>query len=250
MRKYGLIGFPLGHSFSKQYFTNKFILEAIQDCEYENYELSDLIMLTTLLKENNNICGLNVTIPYKTEVIKFLDSVDSEALEAGAVNVIKIFSTQDRRFLKGFNTDIYGFRETLVPYLNSSVKSALVFGTGGSSKAVAYVLRKLGLSVTFVSRNAGADSVKYSDINDKIISENRLIVNTTPLGMHPDIHSFPDFNYQWLSNNHILYDLVYNPERTQFLEKGKEQGCTVITGKEMLILQAEKSWSIWNDNSL
>lgn len=250
MRKFGLIGFPLGHSFSKQYFSDKFHRESIRDCTYENCELSDISQLKELILSDDQICGLNVTIPYKTAVIKYLDKIDHEAAQVGAVNVIRISSVDGKKVLKGFNTDTYGFRESLLPYLKNDIRSALVLGTGGSAKAIDYVLDSMGIKVTSVSRYPHQGGITYPQVSEKILSENQLIVNTTPLGMYPETGTLPDLKYQFLNNNHILYDLVYNPEATLFLQAGKERGCTVIEGRMMLSLQAEKSWSIWNNNDL
>jgi len=200
-----------------------------------------------LIKEENELLGLNVTIPYKEEVISFLDAVDSEALEVGAVNVIKILRSGDKIKLKGYNTDIYGFKESLKPFINKGMKQALILGTGGSSKAVAWVLKKLGVKIIFVSRSNKQGSITYREITDNIIGNTQLIVNTTPLGMYPDTENKPDIPYNLLSPSHILYDLIYNPAQTLFLKEGINRGCTVINGLTMLKLQAEKSWEIWNN---
>jgi shikimate dehydrogenase len=251
MRKFGLIGFPLGHSFSRAYFTDKFNRESLSDCIYENYEFESLNLLKNLLSTDQEICGLNVTIPYKSDVIELLDWTDNEAIGIGAVNVIKVSFKNNRRIVKGFNTDIYGFRNSLVPNLNGkNIKSAIVLGTGGSSKAVTFVLKELDINIIYVSRNQGNKTLSYGDLTDEIISDNKLIINATPLGMFPDIHTKPDLNYKCLTSAHILYDLVYNPAMTEFLKKGEEQGCKIIGGLNMLHLQAEKSWEIWNDPDL
>jgi shikimate dehydrogenase len=247
MRKFGLIGFPLGHSFSKLFFTEKFNRESLIDCSYENYEFESLILLKNLLLNDQEICGLNVTIPYKSDVIELLDWVDTEAIGIGAVNVIKISYKNNRRIIKGFNTDIYGFRHSLVPHLDGKkIESAIILGKGGSSKAVAFVLKELDINIIYVSRNREDKTLSYGDLTDEIISDNKLIINTTPLGMFPDIHTKPDLNYKCLTSGHILYDLVYNPAMTEFLKKGEEQGCKIFGGLNMLHLQAEKSWEIWN----
>ena len=249
IRKFGLIGYPLGHSFSKQFFHDKFLEDSVTDSIYDNYELSSINQLDQLISENPDLCGLNVTIPYKTEVLSRLDFIAEDAKGVGAVNVIKIANTAGKVVLKGFNTDIYGFVESLSPYLNKSVKRALILGTGGSSKAVAWVCGRLGITYTHVSRNPDKGAISYHDLTDKVLSDNQLIINTTPLGMFPDVNTKPDLCYESLNNSHILYDLVYNPEITRFLESGRERGCTVIGGYRMLRLQAEKSWEIWNDNT-
>lgn len=250
MRKFGLIGYPLGHSFSRKYFADKFHNEHIIDCSYENYPLSDISQLRYLLKNEPELTGFNVTIPYKSDIIEFLNHISPEAKEIGAVNVVKIRRTAEKTELYGFNSDITGIRDSLIPYLNTNFKYALVLGTGGSSKAVCFVLRKLGLKVTLVSRNRKPDTISYSDIDSDLLNEVGLIVNTTPLGMYPNIDTFPDLNYSLLGKNHILFDLVYNPEITTFLKKGSEQGCSVISGLKMLKSQADKSWEIWNDDRL
>jgi shikimate dehydrogenase len=248
MRKFGLIGFPLGHSFSKQYFSDKFISESIPDCSYENFELKPLEKIKGLIQHNPELCGLNITIPYKSEIIKYLNNADNEAIEIGAVNVIKIVRKADKPFLKGFNTDIFGFRESLTAHLHGrKINNAIILGTGGSSKAIAYVLKKIGIGIIQISRRSGGGHITYNELTDKMLIENELIINTTPLGMFPDIDKKPDLNYKCLNENHILFDLVYNPSVTAFLKKGKEQGCKIIGGLEMLHLQAEKSWEIWND---
>jgi shikimate dehydrogenase len=250
MRKYGLIGYPLGHSFSKQYFADKFKRESITDSAYENYPLKKIGLLTDLIAGDSDISGLNVTIPFKSEVIKCIDWLDEEAAAVGAVNVIKISRKDHIIELKGFNTDIYGFRESIVPLVGRTIKNALLLGTGGSSKAVAYVLSSIGIKVTIVSRNSGPGCITYKELSDEILDKNQLIINSTPLGMFPDLTGMPALNYHHLTDNHILYDLVYNPEMTSFLKAGKERGCKIYGGLRMLHLQAEKAWNIWNDNKI
>lgn len=250
MRKFGLIGYPLGHSFSKKYFTGKFEKEKIANCSYDNYPLTSLTQFHKLISDNTDLCGLNVTIPYKSEIIKYIDCTDTEANEIGAVNVLKIKRSGNEIKICGFNSDVTGIRETLSPYLNYKVKNALVLGTGGSSLAVCFVLKKLGINILQVSRNQKPGIVSYKDINSGLLAEYELIVNTTPLGMFPDIESIPDINYSLLSEKQILFDLVYNPELTSFLRMGKERGCKTISGIKMLWSQAERSWEIWNDDNL
>lgn len=249
MRIFGLIGFPLGHSWSKKYFTKKFENERIPGCTYELFPLNDISELPQLLALQPEIEGLNVTIPYKTAVIPFLDEISIEAREIGAVNVIKISRDNEVLNLKGYNSDTTGFLKSLKPYL-SFHKSALVLGTGGSSKAVVYVLNKLGIQVTMVSRKQSDKSLGYSDLTRQIIETSDIIINTTPLGMFPDISSKPDIPYEYLEKKHLLYDLVYNPELTTFMKLGIEKGCRVISGYEMLKIQAERAWEIWNDEIL
>jgi shikimate dehydrogenase len=250
MRKFGLIGYPLGHSFSKKYFTEKFINEQIPDCSYENYPLPSITCIHSLIAEVTDLCGLNVTIPYKSEIIKLLDRISPEAKEIGAVNVLKIYRQKGGIILSGFNSDVTGIKDSLLPYLAENVKNAIVLGTGGSSRAVCWVLKKMGLNVEVVSRTSKPGFITYSDIDSHLISRTDVIINTTPLGMFPDIESKPDINYKLLNNKHILFDLVYNPELTTFLRMGGEQGCTTISGIRMLHSQAERAWEIWNNENL
>ena len=250
MRKFGLIGYPLGHSFSKKYFSDKFINENISDCQYELYPLSSIDLLEDLIFSNSDLCGLNVTIPYKSAVIKFLDSIDEQAQSVGAVNVLKLRRSSGKVEIKGFNSDIDGFRNSINPYLGEKVTNALVLGTGGAAKAVCYVLREFGIKITSVDIIKLEGVLNYPDITDDILTSNQLIVNTTPLGMFPNILTKPDLNYNCLNKEHILFDLVYNPELTAFLKEGKKKGCTTISGIKMLYGQAERSWEIWNDENL
>jgi shikimate dehydrogenase len=248
MRKYGLIGYPLGHSFSKKYFSEKFIAEHIAGCSYENFPLKTLDEFPLLVSSDTELCGLNVTIPYKSAIIRFLDVVDEEAGEIGAVNVIKILRKKGKIKLYGYNSDVTGIRDTLLPFLGDKVRNALVLGTGGSSMAVCHVLKKFGLKVDVVSRDKRPGVLVYSDINRLVLEKSQLIINTTPLGMFPDIKGKPDIGYNFLNNNHILFDLVYNPEVTEFLRMGAERGCRTISGIKMLHSQAEKAWAIWNND--
>jgi shikimate dehydrogenase len=250
MRKFGLIGYPLGHSFSKKYFTEKFHNEHITDCCYDNYPLTDIHLLKDLIYNEHDLLGLNVTIPYKSDVIKFLDTISPEAREIGAVNVLKIKRIGEKAELSGFNSDVKGIRDSLSPFNKEELKNALVLGTGGSSRAVCYVLGKMGLNVKIVSRSRNANTITYSDIDAVLMNSTRLIINTTPLGMYPNIETLPEIDYNLLTSSHILFDLVYNPEITAFLRKGSENGCTIVSGLKMLHSQAEKSWEIWNDKSL
>lgn len=250
MRKFGLIGYPLGHSFSKKYFTEKFLKEHISGCSYENFPLTDISQLPDLIEREVDLCGLNVTIPYKSEVIALLDFIDPEAKAIGAVNVIKIKRSGKQTELHGYNSDITGITDSLLPYIKNDLENAVVLGTGGSSKAVCYVLRKSGLNVVQISRTKKAGILTYSDVNSELLDKTCLIINTTPLGMYPDVESKPDLNYNLLGKNHVLFDLVYNPERTTFLKMGEEKGCTIISGIKMLHSQAEKAWEIWNGKSI
>ncbi len=248
MRKFGLIGYPLGHSFSRQYFTDKFSTEGIRNCRYDNYPLEKLELLPGLLSSDKSIEGLNVTIPYKSEILKYVNFVDHEAESVGAVNVLKIKRDGDNTVIRGFNSDVTGVFDTLLPYISQFVKKALILGTGGSSKAVSYVLKNLGIEFTKVSRSIKQGCLTYGDITDEILESAQLIINTTPLGMFPNTANRPDLRYYLLGENHILFDLVYNPEYTLFLKSGLERGCKVITGLKMLHSQAERSWEIWNDD--
>ena len=249
MRKFGLIGYPLGHSFSRKYFTEKFSRDHIENCSYENYPLTNIGQLTDLIKDTD-LEGLNVTIPYKSSVIKYIDKADPESDAIGAVNVIKIHRRNNKTELYGFNSDIMGIRDTIVPVIISGIKNALVLGTGGSSKAVCFVLKSLNVPYTLISREKKPSCLTYSEITPELIRNSRLIINTTPLGMFPDVNSKPDLRYEFLGRKHILFDLVYNPEMTAFLKTGQERGCTVLSGLKMLYSQAERSWEIWNSNDL
>lgn len=260
MKHYGLIGFPLSHSFSKKYFTEKFEKEHITDSEYELYPLEHIKDLQDLLDAHPDLCGLNVTVPHKINVIKYLDWVEENARNAGAVNCIRIraespvlaaFSgevgIQGHDFrLEGFNTDLYGFEMSLRPLLADEEYDALVLGDGGAAQAVKCVLENLGISYKVVTRKAHGDNILFSDLKPHHIAQHKLIINTTPLGTAPKINECPPIPYEAITDEHILYDLVYNPEKTLFLQKGEEKGAKIKNGYEMLILQAEKSWEIWN----
>lgn len=245
MRKFGLIGYPLGHSFSKKYFTEKFLREHIKDCSYENYPLAAIGQLPDLILDRD-IEGLNVTIPYKSTILEYLDMIDPEADAIGAVNVIRIKRSKNKAELSGFNSDIAGIRDTLLPLINDDIKNALVLGTGGSSKAVCYILKGLNVHYTLISREKKPGCLTYSEITPGIIGNTQLFINATPLGMYPDTGSKPELRYDLLNSRQILFDLVYNPEITSFLRMGKERGCTILSGLKMLYSQAEKSWEIWN----
>ncbi len=238
---YGLIGYPLGHSFSATYFTEKFYREDIPNTRYQAFPLARIEDLKSLLKTTKKLKGLNVTIPYKTQVIPFLDELDETAKKVGAVNTIKLSNGK----LIGYNTDVVGFEQSLKPLLQKYHQKALILGTGGAAQSVIYVLQKLGIAYQLVSRTAGIDKLAYSDLTETHLKEHLLIINTTPLGMAPNDQSFPLIPYEFVNQQHLFYDLVYNPEKTIFLIKGKLQGATIKNGKEMLILQAEKAWDIW-----
>ena len=247
MKKYGLIGFPLEHSFSRNYFTQKFKSENLLNCAYTNYPIENIQLLSKIIDDNPELVGLNVTIPYKQQVLEFLDRIDNEASEVGAVNTIKIIREGISYRLHGFNTDIHGFEKPLLENLKPIHQSALILGTGGASKAVAYILRKQGISFQWVSRKPKNKAIlSYSDLTPELISESKLIINTSPLGMYPGIDKCPAIPYESIGPDHILYDLIYNPEKTLFLKKGEQKKATVINGLPMLYIQAEKAWEIWN----
>ncbi|KAA8485517.1 shikimate dehydrogenase [Arcticibacter tournemirensis] len=259
MKKFGLIGYPLSHSFSGKYFQEKFEKEGLTDCSYELFPLETLSDFEKLITSNPDLCGLNVTIPHKIGVMFYLDKIDPAAKAIDAVNCIKIIkqkpvesfftgelsSTKVR--LEGFNTDCYGFENSLKPLLKKHHNKALVLGSGGSSRAVAYALSRLGIDYKIVSRRKARKQITYSDINRNLMSDRLLIINTTPLGLSPAVETYPDIPYEYITSNHLLYDLIYNPDETEFLKRGKEMGATIKNGEEMLHLQAERSWEIWNN---
>ncbi len=243
MRVFGLIGFPLSHSFSKKYFTDKFEREGIRDCRYELFPLEDIQALPGLVEKEPELCGLNVTIPYKQQVIPFLDQMDEEVKQMGACNCIRLIHGK----LHGHNTDVIGFEISLRKKWHSSHDTALVLGTGGAAKAVHFVLTKMGIPFREVSRTRSPGVLDYASLTPDIIHSTRLIINTTPLGMYPDVGGLPEIPYDALGPQHFLFDLVYNPEKTGFLEAGERRGATIANGSEMLSLQAEESWKIWNE---
>jgi shikimate dehydrogenase len=245
-KKFGLIGKTVGHSFSKNFFDEKFFRDGLRDYHYDLYALKEIAELKTLLKDNPELCGLNVTIPYKEQVLSLLNEVDETAKTIGAVNVIKI----EGQKLKGFNTDYDAFLETLQRWLPTDQKfKALILGTGGSSKAVKVALKKLGIHFEMVSRNEGHTEHTYESLkkNPKAVETSNLIINTTPLGMSPDTESCPPIPYDALESNHYVYDLIYNPARTLFLQKAEMRNAHIKNGLEMLHVQAEKSWAIWSN---
>ncbi len=247
MKQYGLIGYPLSHSFSEKYFKDKFRKEDKPDSDYKLFPLEHIEQFPELIVENLSLCGLNVTVPYKKAVLQYLDELDEVAQSIGAVNCIKILKDGNKNQLIGYNTDAIGFEESLKPYLKSWQKTALILGTGGSSKAVAYVLKKLGIAYTFVSRSPNLkNSIGYTDLTETIIQNHLLIVNTTTLGMFPEIQTFPPIPYEYLSRRHLLFDLIYNPEKTIFLQKGELHGAAILNGLQMLHIQADRSFEIWN----
>lgn len=243
---FGLIGFPLSHSFSKKYFTEKFEKEQIQNCSYELYPIEKAENFLEIFKSNKNLFGLNVTIPHKQAVIPFLDKLDpASAGRIGAVNVIK---KEKDGTLTGYNSDYYGFKKSLEEFLNhTSPQNALILGTGGAGKAVETALTDLSIQFTYVSRTAKNNSLCYEDLTEELIHKNTLIINASPVGTYPNTKDSPNIPYQYLTSNHFLYDLVYNPETTEFMKKGQEYGAKTTNGLQMLILQAEKAWEIWNN---
>jgi len=252
MKKYGLIGFPLTKSFSKSWFNEKFSVEGI-DAYYEIYPIENILAFKEFITKNNDISGLNVTIPHKQTVMPFLDDIDQEATQIGAVNVIKVIKDSSNNIkLIGYNTDLFGFRESVKPFI-SKMKSngdlnlkALILGTGGASKAINYGLKQLDIETLYVSRTSGNGKIAYSDLNDTHYKDYHVIVNTTPLGMNPDFDSCPPIDYSKLTNKHFLFDAVYNPDKTKFLELGESNGAAIKNGLEMLHLQAKAAWEIWN----
>ncbi len=245
MASYGIIGFPLTHSFSKKYFTEKIEKLGINDAVYHSFPLHSITEFSELLVNNPLLKGLSVTIPYKEKVLPFLTHFSAEVAEIGATNCIKITGNE----IKGFNTDIIGFEESFIKNLKPEHKKALVLGSGGASKAVQFVLKKLGIAFLVVSRLVVEKDnfILYSQLNRELLEEYNIIINTTPLGMSPDENTCPDIPYNFLTPRHYLFDLVYKPTKTLFLKKGEEKGALICNGYEMLIIQAEANWKIWND---
>jgi shikimate dehydrogenase len=242
MKWYGLLGKTLKHSFSKAYFTDKFNALGITDCKYENFELASIDELPELLRDNPSIKGLNVTIPYKEEVLPFLDEKNDIVKEVNACNCIKISDGK----LSGYNTDVTGFQQSLEQVLEPQHTHALILGTGGSSKAVRYALKVLGIRYQNISRTKSTTSITYDELNEEILNSHQLIINTSPIGMFPNVEETPSIPFELITPKHLLFDLIYNPAKTLFLKKGEERGAKISNGAEMLILQAEESWKIWN----
>jgi shikimate dehydrogenase len=249
MKTYGLLGYPLGHSFSKKYFTEKFKNEGLDDHEYINFELDSINRFPEIFDYQHEVFGLNCTIPYKQQVMQYLDDIDDEAFEVGAVNTIKFIREESGRVeLVGYNTDIIGFEKSLMPMLDGMHKKALILGTGGASQAVKHVLKKNGIDfISATIEELRENEISYGDITPEIISEYKLIINATPLGTFPNTDACPDIPYGAITSGHVLFDLVYNPEITLFMSKGLEKGASVKNGLEMLHGQAEAAWKIWND---
>jgi shikimate dehydrogenase len=244
---YGLIGHPLGHSFSEHYFNEKFAAESI-DAEYRNFDIENVREFKRIISDNPTLCGMNVTLPHKVNVIPLLDSITDNARDIGAVNVIKFRrNAAGKLHLEGHNSDVVGFKQSLEPLLDARRhKMALVLGTGGASKAIFHGLKQLGLTATYVSRTKKDFCLTYNEITKQLLEQYTVIVNATPLGMYPNTETCPDIPYEYLTKEHILYDLIYNPDETLFMKKGKARNATVKNGLEMLLLQAFISWQIWN----
>lgn len=254
MRRFGLIGFPLTHSFSPQYFADKFEREGITDAAYQLFPLEHLAELPHLLAAEPLLCGFNVTIPHKQSILPLLDSIDDMAQAVGAVNTVRIDRTLNGKHgtfaLSGTNTDVYGFRQSLKPFLTSAHERALILGTGGAAAAVDYVLRQIGVETIFVSSSgkkiSGRTVLHTSEVNTYVLAACKLIVNTTPMGMHPHTEAAPALPYENLTPEHLLYDLIYNPPETRFMQLARQHGATAMNGLDMLKLQAEKAWTYWN----
>jgi shikimate dehydrogenase len=242
MKQFGLIGYPLGHSFSKKYFEEKFATKNLQDCVFDLFPIKEIQEYKNLVVQQSNLIGLAVTIPYKETVMPLIDKVSDAAKEIGAVNCIQFKNGKSI----GYNTDIIGFKKSLLPLLQPQHTKALILGTGGASKAVQYVLKNIGINFLLVSRTENNNTITYEDISEELLQSHFLIINTTPLGMSPNEEGFADIPYQFLTTKHLLYDLIYKPEKTLFLQKGEQQGCMIKNGFEMLVLQAEENWKIWN----
>ena len=244
MNKLGLLGKDISYSFSRTYFKKKFENENIKNTSYENFDIDNIDLFPSIIKNTKGLKGLNVTIPYKEQVIPFLDKVNKKAKAIGAVNTIRITKTGK---LVGYNTDCYGFKKTLKPFIKSHHKKALILGTGGASKAIAYTLDEMGITYQYVSRKlSDGVSFSYETLTEDDISDNQIIINATPLGTFPNIEDCPNIPYHAINEKHILFDLIYNPEETKFLKLGNKNRATTINGFFMLEFQAEKAWSIWN----
>lgn len=242
MRQFGLIGYPLSHSFSKKYFTQKFAEEGIHNCNYELYPIASINEFPALLQEVKGLEGINVTIPYKEAVLPFLDEQTAAVQEIGACNCIHI---KDGKLI-GHNTDVTGFRQSIEPFLQPHHQQALILGTGGAAKAVAWVFKQLGIRFQIVSRKKTATTISYDELDAAMMQTVELVINTTPLGMQPNVLDKPSLPYHCINNRFLCYDLIYNPEKTRFLQLAEEQGATIKNGADMLLIQAEESWKIWN----
>ncbi|WP_289039808.1 shikimate dehydrogenase [uncultured Zobellia sp.] len=242
--RFGLVGKDISYSFSRGYFTQKFADLGLEDHSYENFDFQAIEEIQDVLDNNSDIKGMNVTIPYKQEVMPFLTELDPEAEKIGAVNTIQF----SKKGLKGFNTDAYGFKNAMAPFLKPHHTKALILGTGGASKAVAYVLGELGISFIFVSRNPGKNKISYDQVTEEVLKEHTILINCTPLGTHPNIEQRPALPYEFITDQHFLFDLIYNPEKTAFLAAGEAKGAQISNGLRMLELQADRSWEIWQES--
>ena len=250
MKKLGLIGYPVGHSYSKKFFSEKFEKESLPEWAYELYPIEKIERLKAFLKSEPELVGFNVTVPYKVAVMNYLDEIDPEALIIGSVNTVRIIEDDKGQKLKGYNTDVFGFEKSIMPLLPKGNNKALILGTGGSARAVKFVLRNHNIPYTSVSRHRHDTRIQYEDITEATIKDHNIIINTTPVGMFPNVADFPPIPYQHISEKHLLFDLVYNPEETVFLRKGREAGAITKNGLEMLRLQSEKCWEIWNEMAI
>ncbi len=247
MKLYGIIGYPLSHSFSKDYFNTKFKNNDLSDCSFRNFEIKNEGEFKALIADNPYLKGLSVTIPYKRSIMSFLDEIDGDAKKIGAVNCVKIERKERKTVLTGYNTDVLGFERSFKPLLKSHHNKALVLGSGGASKAVIYVLEKLNIDYLIVTRSPhGCKHIRYGVLHKEIMKEHNIIINTTPLGMYPNPDKCPDIPYEFINTDFLLFDLIYNPETTLFLKNGKEKGATIKNGLDMLHYQAEEAWKIWN----
>jgi shikimate dehydrogenase len=245
---YGLIGYPLSHSFSQQYFRSKFIKEKIENVDYLNFPIENIDKVKSILDENPMLQGFNVTIPHKEKIISFLDEIDNDAFQIKAVNTVRCFKTEKGIYLKGYNTDLYGFTQSLKPLLTGKEKNALILGDGGAAKAVLYALKQLNINIYTASIENYLPPLilKYDEIDENFIKEIDIIINATPIGMWPNVDKCPSIPYSFIRKNTIAFDLVYNPEKTMFMAQAEKYGVIVSNGLEMLKLQAEKAWEIFN----
>jgi shikimate dehydrogenase len=247
MNTYGIIGYPLTHSFSPDYFAQKFVREKLQQAVYKKFEIESIELLPKVIQKQPGLKGLNVTIPYKESIIPFLHALDETAQQVGAVNTIKVSVQKNgKKKLEGYNTDVYGFEKSLSKHISKKPAHALVLGTGGASKAVVYVLKKMKIPFELISREKKPNCLSYADLNEAYVEQNKLIINTTPVGMYPHVKDFPPIPYGGIKKGHLLFDLIYNPGESMFLKLGKQEGAQAVNGLEMLVYQAEKSWKIWN----
>ena len=248
MKLLGLTGFPLEHSYSREYFLSKFFKEGMSGIDYINYPIEDISSITEIIKSNPELIGFNVTFPHKENILSFIDEKDKTVEATGAANTICILREGASFKLRGYNTDVTGFRFLLKGQGSINNSNALILGTGGASKAVRFALEELNISVTYVSRSKKtSDTILYSDLNNSILQNSKLIINTTPVGMFPDTKDYPEIPYQYINNNNIVIDLIYNPSETEFLRKCKKQGAATVNGLEMLQRQADEAWRIWKD---